>query len=67
MTRFEQIVAAFPLHAQRIAEAAGPKWLSRSRNHISRDSAGVELQCAFTWALTEEGHDYWSALAKGAM
>lgn len=64
-TRFEQIASAFPLHAQRIAECAGPKWLEWSRNTPVHDGmeAGHVLRGAFHWAQTQEGHNYWRRLA----
>jgi hypothetical protein len=65
VTRFEQIAAAFPLHCQRIAEIAGRRWLDRVRSMIAWGNAGDELQCAFHWAATDEGHDYWRSLAQG--
>lgn len=74
MTRFEQIAAAFPLHAQRIAEATfadyeldddvkGLDWLY-GQSECDED-ASVILQRAFVWDATEEGHRYWVRLATG--
>jgi hypothetical protein len=74
-TRFEQIAAAFPLHAQRIAECVYERWgsegLERFRTTPSdgfnmKHGAGAVLQGAFAWDQTTEGHAYWSALANGA-
>jgi hypothetical protein len=70
LTRFEQIAAAFPLHAQRIAEAThafDPKgsdgWLhSEPEQHGARWA----LYDAFDWSQTVEGARYWYALAEGA-
>lgn len=66
-TRFEQIAAAFPLHAQRIAELAGPKWLERVRAReasLSYDASDI-LRGAFAWRTTSEGYNYWWNLAEG--
>lgn len=66
-TRFEQIAAAFPLHAQRIAELAGPMWLARVRAREASESLDASdiLRGAFTWRTTTEGYDYWWTLAEG--
>jgi hypothetical protein len=67
-TRFERIAAAYPLHAQRIAEATynesrfGLKWLQRDAGVLS---AGAILSAAFYWGNTREGNDYWCALCMG--
>jgi hypothetical protein len=70
LTRFEQIAAALPLHAQRIADltyAFDPKgsdgWLhSEPEQHGARWA----LYDAFDWSRTSEGSSYWYALAEGA-
>lgn len=75
MTRFEQIAAAFPLHAQRIAECV---YEQRSANGLrifmtapcdefdTKHGAGAVLQNAFLWGATGEGGQYWAALREGA-
>jgi hypothetical protein len=67
MTRFEQIAAAFPLHAQRIAELAGPVWLARARVREASNSLDASdiLRGAFAWNFTSEGYKYWWTLADG--
>lgn len=76
MTRFEQIAAAFPLHCQRIAECVyqhnpyGPtglaNFLTAPSDAFNLEHGGAVLQGAFMWEFSEEGHNYWSALANGA-
>jgi hypothetical protein len=76
LTRFEMIAAAFPLHAQRIAECvyehnpSGAMVLRRFLTDPADDfdvkrGAGAILQGAFSWDQTHEGHNYWSALRHG--
>lgn len=67
MTRFEQIAAAFPLHAQRIAElctANGQRAVLFSEA-LPDESASGTLIFGFEWANTTEGADYWCALYDG--
>jgi hypothetical protein len=69
LTRFEQIAAAFPLHAQRIAECVA-EWDPRNyeawRDSEPDHDAGWALYDAFDWVSTPEGARYWFALANGA-
>lgn len=65
MTRWEQIVAAFPLHAQRIAELAGPSGVAYMRDVEPLDDAGCALLGAFIFEDTSEGSAYWWALCDG--
>lgn len=74
MTRFEQIASAFPLHAQRIAEAThqcegavegGLEYLF-AELHDDWD-AGLTLASLFYWSDTPEGHNYWRRLADRAL
>lgn len=70
MTRFEQIAAAFPLHAQRIAECVcetdGEWRLERFLTFPHPETrAGDILQGAFLWEKTAEGWSYWNAIAHG--
>lgn len=66
-TRFEQIAAAFPLHAQRIAELANAagrlEWLREPAWRYR--GACTALVGAFLWYGTSEGYAYWEALANG--
>jgi hypothetical protein len=69
-TRFEQIVSAFPLHAQRIAEAVytwDPRNFERWRDSTPEhyENAGWMLCDAFDRYQTPEGFCYWRALASG--
>jgi hypothetical protein len=72
MTRFEQIAAAFPLHAQRIAEETFAQtdsdwfdfWLNGP--HSSHIRASSVLHSSFNFSTTIEGFEYWYALADGA-
>jgi hypothetical protein len=71
VTRFQQIASAFPLHAQRIAEAAyafDPKGANGWLHSESEVSGGARwtLYDAFDWSQTPEGSCYWYALAEGA-
>lgn len=76
MTRFDMIAAAFPLHAQRIAECTylcvgGDRVLPRLLTDPPYDfelkhGAGSILQGLFCWEHTSEGHGYWSALCHEA-
>ncbi len=72
MTAFELIAAAYPLHAQRIAEAIfehnGEKLFAEfmTRPNTWMRNAGEALQCAFCWGATVEGHEYWSRLRSAA-
>lgn len=72
MTRFEQIAAAFPLHAQRIAECVfeseGPEGLESflRQTTVSRLKASpMALAFLFDWEDTQEGYTYWDALYTG--
>lgn len=68
MTRFEQIAAAFPLHAQRIAELTGPRkeWLYGTPDTFDlKYGASAVLRSAFTWSIADEGFEYWCALSDG--
>ena len=71
-TNREVLAAAFPLHFQRICEAAyeyyGDKLpLNEFLDDPTRcEDAFFTLQGGFVWENTTEGHDYWQALAYGA-
>jgi hypothetical protein len=68
MTRFEQIAIAFPLHAQRIAEAVyafDPRGYEAWRDGAPDADAGWALYDAFDWSQTPEGGRYWIAIADG--
>lgn len=69
-TRFEVIVAAYPLHAQLIAEncfAFYPQFFENfmSEQLLESHSARSILAGAFLWDFTPEGHKYWSQLSRG--
>lgn len=67
MTRFEQIAAAFPLHAQWIAECTAEIWLQHAADALDMQyGAGWVLRRAFNWSMTDEGFEYWNALSDGA-
>lgn len=66
-TRFEQIAAAFPLHAQRIAELCCE---NDQREMLFSEAYADEaptstLMLGFNWSDTSEGPDYWCALYDG--
>jgi len=68
MTRFEQIAAAFPLHAQRIAELCTENgmdtWLFSEATRNETES--TTIFGGFHWDETTEGGAYWSALCNRA-
>lgn len=64
-TRFEQIAAAFPLHAQRIAECVYEQKGDRVFDAFMWDHLvfmDASLIWLFQWDKTTEGADYWCAL-----
>jgi hypothetical protein len=64
MTRREVLAKAYPLHFQRIMELS-----FRSYDNADADvdeNPTFHLEGAFVWHNTEEGHEYWQALADGA-
>ena len=64
-TRFEQIAAAFPLHAQRIAECVYEQKGTSGLDRLMCLSGHTSLLELFLWDGTEEGPDYWCALYDG--
>jgi len=72
-TRFEIITAAFPLHAQVIAERVydyqtkitdGPVMLEWFMTHPAKyASPQYIISTSFVWGLTPEGVEYWARLA----
>jgi hypothetical protein len=61
MTVAENMARLFPLHYQRIVELTQHKrfleWESQGRHR--------DLAALFLWVRSEEGYDYWEALATG--
>ncbi len=69
-TKLEALAAAFPLHAQRIAELAHEFDPFNAGDFLQSelDEFGPRwaLYNAFDWGSTVEGAWYWSKLADGA-
>ena len=68
MIGLEILARDFPLHYQRILEECH-KHNPSLRNHLEQDrftSTAKILEMAFVWEDSSEGHDYWSALNRGA-
>lgn len=64
----EQIAEAFPLHYQRIHEIAYQNYWTHYDldREAHRQYPGETLSGLFSFAATEEGLNYWRALAEGA-
>lgn len=62
MTCFECLAKELPLHIQRICELADNPDFDLPQKSIGREN---DLAGLFVWGDTEEGHDYWKALATG--
>ena len=43
-----------------LAEEAAPRWRALAAR---RPAAASQLQVSFEWALSEQGHDFWSGVS----